>query len=62
MDQQFACGNGHTVIAWLEDGLPADLTGYLCMVCMGRVIGHGDMIDSHILAPVQAANAVAGCD
>ena len=39
--------------AWKEDGSVADLTGHFCILCLGAVIGHGDMIDSRILAPVQ---------
>lgn len=42
-------------MAWEPDGSPADLTGYFCPLCMGAIVGHGDMIDSRILAPVQPA-------
>lgn len=59
MDQQYsyACGRGHQMTAWQKDGEPADLTGYFCPLCMGAIKGHGDMIDSRILAPVQVTEA-----
>ena len=53
IDQQYACGCGHQMMAWKRDGTPANLTGYLCPLCLGAVKGHGDMIDERILAPVQ---------
>ena len=53
MDQQFACGRGHQVKAFQSDDEPAILTGHLCPLCLGAVVGHGDMIDSRILAPVR---------
>jgi hypothetical protein len=54
MDFQFACGEGHRIIAWFDNGAPADLEGALCPICLGKVVGHGNMIDSRLLAPVQA--------
>lgn len=54
MDQQFACGRGHQMMAWKEDGSIADLTGHFCPLCLGAIVGHGALIDSRILAPVQA--------
>ncbi len=53
MDQQFACGNGHQIMAWQKDGEPVDLTGYFCSICIGEIVGHGVTIDNRILAPVQ---------
>jgi len=58
MDQLFACGRGHTLMAWREDDKPANLTGHFCPLCLGEIQGHGDMIDSRILVPVQASQHV----
>ena len=54
MDQQYACAHGHQLTGWDGNGKPVDLTGFFCPICMGQIIGHEDMIDSRILAPVQA--------
>jgi hypothetical protein len=51
----FACGRGHRIAAalsWANDS-DIDLTGYFCPVCMGSVVGHGEINDSRILAPMQ---------
>ena len=51
----FACGRGHEVAAaltWADDS-EWDPSGYFCPICMGSVVGHGDMIDSRILALVK---------
>jgi hypothetical protein len=54
MSQQYACGNGHQMMAWYRGGEPADLEGFLCPLCLGRVNGYETMIDPNLLAPVQA--------
>lgn len=51
--QLFGCGHGHYVVAWESNENRVDLTGYFCPVCMGAIIGHGELIDLRILAPVQ---------
>lgn len=51
--QEFGCGNGHYVMAWKNNDDPADLTGHFCPICMGVIIGHEELIDLRILAPVQ---------
>lgn len=53
MDQQFACGHSHTLMAWDSDGKPVDLEGHFCPLCLGKIDGYGDIIDSRFLAPVQ---------
>ena len=50
---QYACGADHIVEAWDSEGWPVDLTGYLCPICIGKVLGHGSMIDARILAKKQ---------
>lgn len=50
---RFACLHGHRIEAQDRFGAPVDLEGYLCPVCLGVIVGAGDMIDSRILAPVQ---------
>ena len=39
-------------LTWADDS-EWDPSGYFCPICMGSVVGHGDMIDSLILAPVK---------
>ncbi len=51
---KFACGRGHVLMAWDKDQ-EKDLTGYFCPLCLGAIVGHGELIDSRILAPVQEA-------
>ena len=51
----YACGHGHKVAAaltWATDS-NRDLTGHFCPICMGSIEGHGDIIDSRLLAPMQ---------
>lgn len=52
-DVKYACLHGHQVEAQDRFGASVDLEGYLCPVCLGAIVGAGDMIDSRILAPVQ---------
>jgi hypothetical protein len=49
----FACGNGHIVAATDRQYVDIDIEGYLCPVCLGQAVGHGDKIDSRLLAPMQ---------
>jgi hypothetical protein len=51
--QEFACGVGHFIVAYKDDGEMVDLEGHFCPLCMGKVVGYGDTIDPRILAPVQ---------
>ena len=51
--EQFACLHGHRVTVWLENGMAADLSGYVCPICLGRVKDHAERVDSFVLAPVQ---------
>lgn len=57
--QQFSCGRNHQIMAWEADGKPANLEGLLCPLCLGQVKGYADLIDSRILAPVQATEESA---
>jgi len=52
--KEFACGNGHYVMAWENEDEGVDLTGFMCPICLGRIIGHENLIDLTILAPVQS--------
>ena len=59
MDEHiFACGRGHTIIAWAQDGERADLTGFFCPLCMGAVKNHGDLVMLELLAPMQVMETV----
>lgn len=51
--QLFACGHGHAMMAWDENDEAADLAGHFCPLCLGEIVGHGDIVDLRILAPVQ---------
>lgn len=49
----FACGRGHIVAAADLDYKDLNLEGHMCPVCLGAVDGHGDIIDTRMLAPLQ---------
>jgi hypothetical protein len=53
----YACGHNH-IIAAAVDGESVDLEGYFCPICMGRIVGHADMIDRRILAPMQVTQPI----
>lgn len=55
---RYACSHGHEILAVGTDEQPIDLTGYLCLVCIGSVVGHGSIIDPRILAPIQEVREV----
>lgn len=49
----YACGHGHILTARTSDGAEINLEGHLCAACLGSVIGHQDLIDGRLLAPMQ---------
>ncbi len=55
----FSCGNGHIVAAADLQYRDIDLTGHFCPVCLRQIIGHGDIIDNRMLAPMQEPTALA---
>lgn len=54
----FACGFGHKLGAYDAASQAINLEGHFCPVCMGGIVGAGDMIDPRILAPMQEPEQV----